>query len=360
MHQRKKKKSGGLVVLLIVAIMLLLCLAIFLVFRHFYGLLNVRDAADLSASPAVSATLQPSPTPEETPDPSAKIVSSDEAQSIQDSLKSSLADNPVAQKGVYNVLLLGADSRANDYNSRTDTMMLVTINSRTKKIVLSSFLRDTYIYIPDWGYQRLNVANEVGGPAKTIETIQQNYNVAIDNYAFVNFYSFMDAVDILGGVDLPLTDEEVYYINMWVYDEDLEVDYSRRTSLDYRSDGQYHLNGIQALAYCRTRNIGADIGRTERQRNMMGILWDKAQDMSLSTLSDLAETILPQITTDIPEKTCLSLLASMASYKDYELVSQQVPADGTFNFVTIDEMSVLTADMAANQELLQKSLYGEG
>lgn len=99
----------------------------------------------------------------------------------------------------------------------------------------------------------------------------------------------MDVVDILGGIDIPLTDVEVYYINIWVNDPDLQVDASQRTQLEYREDGQYHLNGIQTLAYCRTRNIGGDFGRTQQQRNAISLLWEKAREMSVSTLTELLD-----------------------------------------------------------------------
>ena len=355
MHTKdKKRQRQGTVVLIILLCVLLLLAGLYLVFRHFYGKINYREASDFEGATILPDMLQT----EETPDPNAEVIDQDQIQEIQDDLLNGLENDPIAQKGVYNILLLGSDSRLDDYTNRTDTMMLVSINKNTQQIVITSFLRDIYIYIPDWGYQRLNVANVAGGPSKVIQTIQQNFGIAIDNYAFVNFYSFMDVVDILGGIDIPLTDVEVYYINIWVNDPDLQVDASQRTQLEYREDGQYHLNGIQTLAYCRTRNIGGDFGRTQQQRNAISLLWEKAREMSVSTLTELLDNILPQITTDVSQTTCLSILASLATYKDYEVISQQVPAEGTYSFVSIDGMSVLNVDIATNQQMLQETIYG--
>lgn len=196
MHTKdKKRQRQGTVVLIILLCVLLLLAGLYLVFRHFYGKINYREASDFEGATILPDMLQT----EETPDPNAEVIDQDQIQEIQDDLLNGLENDPIAQKGVYNILLLGSDSRLDDYTNRTDTMMLVSINKNTQQIVITSFLRDIYIYIPDWGYQRLNVANVAGGPSKVIQTIQQNFGIAIDNYAFVNFYSFMDVVDILGG-----------------------------------------------------------------------------------------------------------------------------------------------------------------
>lgn len=336
-------------------ILLAVFLAGILLFQHYYRKMNIQKVEDIV--PPMEASATDISAPEEIPEDHA-IIEEEDVQQIQEEMEENLVE-PVAEKGVYNLLLLGTDSRHDNYKSRTDTMMVVSINKEEKTIAISSFLRDIYILIPNFGYHRLNTANAVGGPAMLIDTIQQNFGISIDNYAFVNFYSFMDVIDILGGVDISLADEEVYYINYWVNDIDLQVDSASRTQLAYQADDQYHLNGMQALAYCRMRNIGADPGRTERQRNMMEHLWQKTQNMSIGTLTELADVILPQITTDISPTTCLSLLASVAAYKDFTVIPQQIPADGTFRYASIDQMSVLSIDFQANRDILQRIIFGK-
>lgn len=342
----RRRLLSCLLILLVAAILLLI---LWLVFHHYYGMMNIRSAEELAAEGPVqteapleplelTADTEPEATPAPTPEPTTA---------------------PIAEEGVYNLLLMGTDSRSDNYKSRTDAMMLVSVNKDSKTIYLTSFLRDIHVLIPNWGYQRLNAANVVGGPAKLMETIEYNFGITIDNYAFVNFYSFVDVVDALGGIDLTLTDPEVYYVNYWVADKELQVDGSARTQLEYTQEQEYHLDGMQTLAYCRMRNIGSDPGRAQRQRTAMGLLWEKAQGMSLLTLTDIMGTVLPQITTDVSEATCLSLLASVAAYRDFTVVSQQIPADGTYSYATIDEMSVLALDFAKNQAFLQETIYGK-
>lgn len=334
---------------LVVLALLLLAMGLF---YHYYGKMTIQKPEDMA--PAVPVELE---TPAEEPMPEAVILNPEELEELQSEIEDNLAE-PVAEEDVYSILLLGVDARYDTTNSRTDTIMVVSINKEEKTIAITSFLRDIYISIPDFGYHRLNTANVVGGPAKLIDTLEKNFGIAIDNYAFVNFYSFIDVINVLGGVDIELTDPEVLYINHWVHDGELQVPYESRILLEYREDGQYHLDGMQALAYCRQRNLGADPGRAERQRNMMSLLWEKTQDMNIATLTELADAVLPHITTDLAPATCLSLLSSVIAYRDFDIVSQQIPADGTFDYAHAGDMSILAVNFEANREILQQLIYG--
>ena len=338
-----KKKIVRIVIILLSALLIVGGIVTFILIDHYYRLINYREAEEL----VVTEPFAP------TPEPILPIVEKAEPTPTP------VPNDPLSSRDVYNILLLGTDARWDGYNSRTDTMMLVSINKKTKQISLVSFLRDTYIWIHDYGYQRLNVANIVGGPGNLIATLEENYGVKIDNYAFVNFYSFMDVVDVLGGVDVAMSNTEVYCANEWVYDPELQVDWSRREAIEYNEEGLYHLTGIQALAFCRTRSIAGDTGRTEQQRRVITALWDKVRDISIADGTAILTTVLPQITSDISMDTCIALLMTLANYHDYTVVQQQIPADGTFNFATIAEMSVVQADFEANQVLLQELLYGE-
>ena len=238
MAGKRKKKKHGRVLLVLVLVVAALGLAGYAVFEHYFSLLGRVPASPPPGNPADTAPAEEMPDPLEleeepraTPSPTATP---------------NLADTP-RPADVYHMLLLGVDSRYDTYNTRTDTMMMVTVNKDKKEILLTSFLRDTYIYIPDWGYQRLNVANVVGGPEKTIDTIRYHYGLEADDYLFVNFYSFVDAIDTVGGIDITLSDLEVAYINRSGY------------PLAYQSTGVYHLNGDQALSFCRNRSIGSDL-----------------------------------------------------------------------------------------------------
>lgn len=315
----------------------LLCLALLLFtgayagFSHYFNLLQ--------SSPALTAAPDPEPSerPGATPEPM-------ETRFTPAPTPTPEPENRMPD--VYNLLLLGVDASGDNYYTRTDTMMMVSLVKNKKEILLTSFLRDTYVYIPDWGYQRLNAANTVGGPEKTIETIRYHFGVEADNYVFVNFKTFVDTLDRLGGVDIDLTNLEVDYINARV----------RSDHLDYSEDGRYHLTGAQALSFCRNRSIGSDLRRTEQQRRLIAALWEKLSRLSPGEVSRIAEEVLSQIVTDLDRKTFLSLLLTIPSLKNYTVEQQQIPAEGTFRFSTIGGASVIEANADANREILRKRL----
>ena len=242
---------------------------------------------------------------------------------------------------VYNLLLLGNDSRSDDTNERTDVMLLVSLNRDTETITLVSFLRDIYLPIPGYYAHRLNTANVLGGPTLTVETIEENFRIDIHGYAAVNFSAFVAIVDALGGVELSLSADEARVVGCG------------------ESAGDYHLTGEQALAYCRIRSLDSDFGRTERQRKLLDALWQDAKGTSLSDAYSLMTELLPQITTDVSPAECLSLLATAARMDDYTLRSARIPADGTWTDASIDGMAVLQLDFQANAGYLQNLLYGE-
>ncbi len=295
-----------------------------LLFQHFYGLLRHPAEAE-EARPVSSAA----------PDIHAASPA------------------PAAPQRV-NLLLLGVDDRDDALRERTDVMLLVTLDAEARTIWLTSFLRDIYLNVPCCGYQRLNAANVYGGADGVTEALRSAFGVAVDNYAYVNFYSFIDAVDALGGVELPMTAEEARTVNLWTGDQNVAG--VSHASLLPCADGVYQLDGAQALAYCRSRDIGADFGRTERQRRLLGAVWDKVKNSSLPNQTRLLERLLPEITTDLSERACLNLLLAAGQAVNYELVSQRVPADGTFTETVVDGMDVLSLDWEANRALLRDTV----
>lgn len=242
---------------------------------------------------------------------------------------------------VFNLLLLGNDSRSDDTDQRTDVMLLVSVNRQAESITLVSFLRDIYLPIPGYTSHRLNTANVLGGPPLTIQTIEKSFGIDIHGYAAVNFSAFVSIVDTLGGVTLYLSADEAEIIGCGA------------------SAGDYHLNGEQALSYCRIRQLDSDFGRTERQRKLLQALWSDLQNWSFSNAYSLMTELLPQITTDLSAADCLSLLTTAARIGDYNLHSAQIPADGTWSDATVDGMAVLELDLAENAEYLHTLLYGE-
>lgn len=257
---------------------------------------------------------------------------------------------------VYNILLIGSDTRTAGEVGRSDAMILVSINQKTETIYLTSFLRDCYVSIPGYGNTRLNHAFAYGGPDLLEKTLEQNFKVHVDRYVAVDFFSFMDVIDTLGGVYINVSEDEQKVTNnyIWSMNKLMDEDWSN----DYLwSSGWQKLNGKQALCYARNRYTGNDYERTSRQRNIINQIISGAMQASPATLVDLAQVILPQVTTDMSKSEILAYAANVAAYLGYDIQQQQIPASGTYSGATISGMSVISLDLDANIKYLQGTIY---
>lgn len=244
----------------------------------------------------------------------------------------------------FNILVIGVDSRKNNFSGRSDSMILLSIDKRAKKIYMTSFLRDTYVSIPECWDDRLNAAYAYGGSKLLMDTIKANYGISVEKCVVVNFGIVTDFVDFFGGVDLELSDEEIgvmnkYYISNPV--DKIEIKASKTT---------YHLNGAQALAYSRVRYVGTDFARTARQRKVMMLCFDKAKDMSVKQLDDAADIFLPRVKTNLTEGDCASLMLMAVGLSGYEIETMSIPMDGTWSSANIGGKSVLLVDFEANSK----------
>ncbi len=272
------------------------------------------------------------------------------------------ADYISANDNVTNILLIGIDSRRNVTAGLSDVMMVVSICPDTKSIVLTSFLRDVYVAIPGHSPNRLNVAYALGGPSLLVETIEKNFGLRIDRYAMVNFYTFVDAVDSIGGVSIYLTNEELSVINSHIYYTNKIINdvYDKTANaIENKGAGYYQLNGVQALGYARIRKIGTDFARTNRQRNIVSAVINKAKGMSPSEWNDLLNKILPCIKTNLTESDLLSMLINAASYLKYDLKSISTPPPNNFKYMQIGGRSVIGVDLNKVREHLKNNIYGE-
>ena len=231
---------------------------------------------------------------------------------------------------VLNIMLFGTDSAG----SLSDTMILLSIDNNNKKIKMTSFLRDTYVRIADIGYNhKLNYAYASGGVSRSIKTIEGNFGVRIDRYASVNFDSFKKIVDILGGVELYLTADEIGYINA-------QIQYNGQSEYLYASEGMVTLNGQQALWYARNRGgfgyAGDDWDRTDRQRNFLEAVINNIKDASLTELVQIVNAVAPNITTNLKKTEIEALLARALTYLDYDIEKCSMPSDGTWGYDSVD------------------------
>ncbi|MCD7842341.1 MAG: LCP family protein [Lachnospiraceae bacterium] len=248
---------------------------------------------------------------------------------------------------IYSILLIGSDRREDNWNGNSDVMIVMTVNTNTQKIILTSYMRDLYADIPGYGVHKLNYAYAAAGADKLIETLEESYDIEIDNYAAVDFDGMADIVDLLGGVDVALNEDEVEYLN-----QELEV--AEEQSDEEDADTIYHLTGAQAVSYMRIRYVGnADYERTQRQRNVLSEIFENAKEMSAAELTELAQEILEMTDHDISALDMISLLGSLSGLTEYELVENRIPYDGLYT--SQDEM--LVPDFEATIEKLHEVLY---
>ncbi len=243
----------------------------------------------------------------------------------------------VSNEDVFNILLFGVDEETTDFG-RSDSMILLSIDDNHKKIKLTSFQRDTFVYVPDpdGSYNtKLTNSFSYGGVGLTIGTIEENYGVKIDRYASVNFATFKSIVDILGGVEMELTDREILYINCQIA-QNKQTDY-----LDAQA-GKVTLSGTQALWHLRNRGgdvingvefyEGTDWDRTQRQRNFMEAVFDEMKGASIFELVSIAKSVAPYITTNMTESELSSFIIKSPRYLKYTVEQTSAPAEGCWGY----------------------------
>lgn len=271
-----------------------------------------------------------------------------------------LSKGALKKSGVINILLIGNDSRENGDDGRSDAMILLSISEKTKTIHMTSLLRDMYVDIPGHDGNRLNAAYSYGGAELLCETIKQNLGIEVDRYVLVNFQAFANLVDAVGGIDLELTNEEVKWVNAYLNEYNLLEGKEMTTDyLDTSLSGEIHLNGPQALAYCRNRYIGTDFGRTERQRKVLSQVMKKLPLAGVTNSSDVIDGLFPNLTTNLTQTECYRLSFYASKFLTYETQQITIPADGTYSNASIRGMDVLQVDFSANRRIWEQAVYGE-
>ncbi len=251
-------------------------------------------------------------------------------------------DNLMSDRKVKNILFIGVDDDSGG-SSRSDSMILVSLDENNKKIKLTSFMRDTWVYIPDHDYAKLNAAYSYGGTGLLMDTIEYNFGIQIDNYCLVDFEIFSDIIDELGGVTVEVEKREADFIN--------------RTSKQNIESGKTKLNGAEALVYCRIRYLDSDFYRTARQRKVMNAIVTQAKDSNVFTLYSLAETILPQVKTDITKAEMTLLVIKAMRYIGYDMQEMRIPVDNTYTNKYFGSQEALSIDFEANKKALKEFIY---
>ena len=267
------------------------------------------------------------------------------------------ADQMFQTKNTSNILLLGVDRRDQSWNGNSDVVMLVTVNMEKQKIYMTSFLRDLYVNISEIGVRKLNAASANGGPELAVQTLEENYQVQIDNYAMVDFNAMIDVIDALGGIDLEIDEAERVTANDYITcmcqdnEEDPEPHYIKEA-------GFVHLSGYQAVGYARNRYTGkgSDFRRTQRQRNVMTAILKKVQSGSYDSLTDVVKSIMPYITHDITQMEMIGILMKLNTWIGYDTVEQHIPYDNEYY---VENEILIPKDMSETITKLNGLLYGD-
>ena len=255
----------------------------------------------------------------------------------------------IPKKDVLNILLIGTDVRGGTYDERgnTDSMILISVNTRDKTIKLTSFMRDMYVYIPNRQWARLNVAYAYGGPQLLFDTLKNNFDVDVDLYVRVNFANFRKIVNHVGGVEIELTEAEAKYMN----------DNSEKYKTKPVEPGMQHLDGAQALSYARCRKIDSDFNRTKRQRTVIIALVDKIKHSSPGELNTLLNVFLPMIQTNMSKMQILGLMVDGTKYLNNEIETLNVPIKNSWRSELINKRSVLCPNFELNKTAIVAHVY---
>ena len=252
---------------------------------------------------------------------------------------------------VTNILLLGVDARnpKDDTASRSDSMMLISIDKAHNCVKMVSFLRDTWVYIPCIDKkQRLNAACQYDGYNGVVDTIEYNFGIDIDGYVVADFEMFKVLVDSIGGVEVEVSEKEAKEV----------TSHKGRYGNVKLDAGKYKLTGEQALAYCRIRKIDTDFMRAYRQRTVMQAILKSVKSANPIKLVSMASKAAPYIETNLSKAKIISSgLKALPCIGD--MAEVRVPFDGTWQYATIGGASVITIDVDKNKEQLKDLIYNK-
>lgn len=229
------------------------------------------------------------------------------------------------EKEIYNILLIGKDG-VGEKTSRADTMIILTVDNNHKSLKLTSIARDTLVYIPGKGYDKINHSFYYGGCELLLKTINDNFDLGIKDYAIVDFKSFVDVINVLGGVNVNIEDREIDGLNK-VIDAcyGLEIE-NKGNNIEYiTSSGNHLLNGYQALAYCRLRKIDNCFYRDARQRKVLESLAYKLSKVSVFKYPELIKILLKHVKVNISPDKILDLAIISRDLTNYKIKQLEFP-----------------------------------
>ena len=318
--QQPKSNKGAKVAMGFIMLMIIVVLLVFLVANHYLDMINKEDLADIIG--AENETFDGDGT----------------GGYGSDSVSWSTV-KPLNDGKLINILLIGQDRRPGEGRQRSDSMILCSINPKTKEIAMVSFLRDLSVELPgDYSANRLNAPYVFGGFDLLKQTLKLNFGITVDGCFEVDFNGFQDAIDVVGGVDIELSAAEANVVGGGAV------------------AGMNHLNGAQALEYARIRKLDNDFGRTERQRKVLSSVLSSLKDCSLKETMSLAEELLPCMTTDLSNTQIMTMVVRCYKALGSDVNTYHVPEEGAYYNANINGMAVLVPDRQLIRDQLENYL----
>lgn len=258
---------------------------------------------------------------------------------------------------IINIAFFGVDRRYKNEPSRSDSIMILTIDELHKKIKMSSIMRDTYVDIKEHGKTKINHAYAYGGPLLAIRTINENFNLDIKNYVTVDFFNLESIIDALGGVSINVRADEINFVNSYMREvANLEKQPFRAVT----STGIQNLDGKQAVAYSRIRyTAGGDYVRTERQRTVLSALLVKVQVIGKLEFPYIVAKLLPYTQTSISSMDIIKLGSTVFASGIKTLDQERFPLDGYSKGQTIGKVWYLVPDINATRLQMQQYIYDD-
>lgn len=258
---------------------------------------------------------------------------------------------------IENVLVLGLDRQSNGEVTRSDTIMIATVDNKNDSLKLTSLMRDIYVSIPGHRDNKLNTAYAFGGIDLAMETVNKNFNLSIERYVVLDFSAFEEIIDAVGGISLELSSAEAKATNRNL-EKRAESDPFDTAEYYIQGAGVHTLNGRQALAYARIRDIGNDdFDRVERQQIVLSKLFDEAKTLNPLRFPSLLSAILPYVETNFTTFEILSLGTAVLGFNDKQIHRFRLPVNGAFSPQTVrGGVSALVLDFNENNRIFHEFL----
>ncbi|MCM1174646.1 MAG: LCP family protein [Blautia sp.] len=287
------------------------------------------------------------------------IVINEEVAETKTEKEKEQEETEEVKKGYRNIALFGVDARDGELGrgTRSDTIIIASINQDTHEIKLVSVYRDTYLNLGNDSYNKCNGAYAKGGPEQAITMLNMNLDMDITDYVTVGFSGLIDAIDCLGGIEIEIMESEINHLNNYqlCMAEEMGIDYTPVTKT-----GLQTLNGMQATAYCRIRYTkGDDFKRAERQRDVLGAMMLKAKDASLSTLREVVTSVLPSVNTSLNVNEIISVLGTVAEYEVVESEGFPFQSERTNASIGSKGDCIIPTTLEENVMMLHELLYTE-